>query len=118
MLFTPLPSMSPLGSSCIYQRDKILTGSFDTTAKLWDTNTGKQLYTFAGHKNQVVTVAFDPHKSLCATGSMDQTAKLWDIETGKEHSTLRGHEGEIVSLNFNADGDKILTGSFDGTAIV
>lgn len=64
-------------------RDKILTGSFDTTAKLWDTNSGKLLSTFAGHKNEVVTVAFDPHKSLCATGSMDQTAKLWDLETGK-----------------------------------
>ena len=74
-------------------RDKILTGSFDTTAKLWDTNSGKLLSTYAGHKNEVVTVAFDPHKSLCATGSMDQTAKLWDIETGKQHSTLRGHEG-------------------------
>ena len=85
---------------------------------MWDTDTGKLLYTFAGHQNEVVAVAFDPHKSLCATGSMDQTAKLWDLETGKEHSTLRGHEGEIVSLNFNADGDKILTGSFDGTAIV
>jgi WD40 repeat protein len=60
-------------------RDKIVTGSFDTTAKLWDTNTGKLLYTFAGHQNEVVTVAFDPHKSLCATGSMDQTAKLWDL---------------------------------------
>jgi dynein assembly factor with WDR repeat domains 1 len=76
------------------------------------------LYTFAGHQNEVVAVAFDPHKSLCATGSMDQTAKLWDLETGKESCTLKGHEGEIVSLNFNADGDKILTGSFDGTAIV
>lgn len=74
-------------------RDKIVTGSFDTTAKLWDTDSGKLLYTFAGHQNEVVAVAFDPHKSLCATGSMDQTAKLWDLETGKEHSTLKGHEG-------------------------
>ena len=66
----------------------------------------------------MVTIAFDPHRSLIATGSMDQTSKLWDIETGKEHSTLKGHEGEIVSLNFNADGDMILTGSFDKTAIL
>lgn len=60
-------------------RDRIATGSFDKTAKLWDTNTGALLHTFAGHQNEVVTVSFDPHKSLLATGSMDQTAKLWDL---------------------------------------
>lgn len=73
--------------------DRVATGSFDKTAKLWDTEKGTCLHTFAGHQNEVVTVAFDPHKSLLATGSMDQTAKLWDLETGKEHSTLKGHEG-------------------------
>ena len=73
--------------------DRVATGSFDKTAKLWNTETGQLIYTFAGHQNEVVTVAFDPHKSLLATGSMDQPAKLWDLETGKEHSTLKGHEG-------------------------
>lgn len=67
----------------LQSRDKIVTGCFDTTAKLWETETGKLLHTFAGHQNEVVAVAFDPHKSLVATGSMDHTAKLWDLETGK-----------------------------------
>lgn len=31
--------------------DRIATGSFDKTAKLWDTNTGNLLHTFAGHQN-------------------------------------------------------------------
>lgn len=31
--------------------DRIATGSFDKTAKLWDTNTGGLLHTFAGHQN-------------------------------------------------------------------
>lgn len=59
------------------------TGSFDKTAKIWSTDTGNCIYTFAGHKAEVVTISFDPHKSLLATGSMDQTCKLWDLETGK-----------------------------------
>lgn len=63
--------------------DKVATGSFDTTAKLWDAKSGQCLHTFAGHKGEVVTIAFDPHRSLVATGSMDQTSKLWDLETGK-----------------------------------
>lgn len=31
--------------------DRIATGSFDKTAKLWDTNTGACIHTFAGHQN-------------------------------------------------------------------
>ena len=55
--------------------DKIVTGSFDRTAKLWDTASGKLLNTFKGHNMEIVCVAFDPQGELLATGSMDTTAK-------------------------------------------
>ena len=29
--------------------NQIATGSFDKTAKIWDTNTGKRLHTLKGH---------------------------------------------------------------------
>jgi dynein assembly factor with WDR repeat domains 1 len=86
-------SMCPTGKERVKRSDRVATGSFDKTAKIWNTDTGNCIYTFAGHKAEVVTISFDPHKSLLATGSMDQTCKLWDLETGKEHSTLKGHEG-------------------------
>ena len=102
----------------MYHRDKILTGSFDRTAKLWETSTGKLLHTLKGHNMEIVCVAFDPQGELAATGSMDTTAKVWDIEKGAEIYTLKGHGAEIVSLHYNVDGDKILTASFDHTAKV
>ena len=98
--------------------DKIITGSFDKTAKIWDTNTGKLYHTLKGHKMEIVCTTFDPHGGIVATGSMDHQAKIWDAETGKEIFTLIGHTAEIVSLHFNTDGDKVLTGSFDHTARV
>ncbi len=45
------PSTCPSGTISSISRDKIVTGSFDCTAKLWDTDSGKLLYTFAGHQN-------------------------------------------------------------------
>ena len=63
-------------------RDKIVTGSFDRTAKIWDANTGQRYHTLKGHKMEIVCLGFDPHGMLVATGSMDHTAKLWDVETG------------------------------------
>lgn len=44
-------SMFHSGNTSIISRDRIATGSFDKTAKLWDTNTGACLHTFAGHQN-------------------------------------------------------------------
>jgi glycosyltransferase involved in cell wall biosynthesis len=96
--------------------DKIVTGSFDRTAKIWDANTGQRYHTLKGHKMEIVCLGFDPHGMLVATGSMDHTAKLWDVETGQEIFNLSGHRAEIVSLCFNTDGDKLLTASFDNTA--
>src|SRR5262249_13963465 len=37
-----------------------LTGSWDWTAILWDTGTGRQLRTYQGHKDRVTSVAFSP----------------------------------------------------------
>lgn len=59
--------------------NKICTGSFDNTAKVWDSVTGKLLSTYTGHDGQVVAISFDPHGVLLGTGSMDCTAKLWDV---------------------------------------
>lgn len=52
MQFMPWLLMSLSGIySFKSSRDKIITGCFDTTAKLWETETGKLLHTFAGHQN-------------------------------------------------------------------
>ncbi|PNH01135.1 Outer row dynein assembly protein 16, partial [Tetrabaena socialis] len=93
--------------------DKIVTGSFDKTCKLWDAYTGQLYYTLKGHQTEIVCLSFNPQSTIIATGSMDNTAKLWDVETGQERSTLLGHRAEIVSLGFNTGGDLVVTGSFD-----
>merc|ERR1712060_622486 len=92
--------------------DKVVTGSFDKTAKLWNSETGELLHTLRGHATEIVCPAFDPTGRIVATGSMDSTAKLWDVVGGLEIASLLGHTAEIVSLNFNSGGDKIITGSF------
>jgi WD40 repeat protein len=47
----PWPSTFLMGTESEMCRDRVATGSFDKTAKLWDTQTGKLLHTFAGHLN-------------------------------------------------------------------
>jgi WD40 repeat protein len=57
----------------------LATGSYDYTAKLWDTATGELRTTLTGHTGHVVSVAFSPDGRTLATGSYDRTAKLWAV---------------------------------------
>ena len=58
---------------------RVLTGSYDNTARLWDAATGKEIRAFSGHEQPVLSVAFSPDGMRVLTGSYDKTARLWDI---------------------------------------
>ena len=38
---------------------RFITGSYDRTCKIWDTESGKLLHTLEGHKNAVYSMAFN-----------------------------------------------------------
>jgi WD40 repeat protein len=38
---------------------RFITGSYDRTCKVWDTQTGDELLTLEGHKNVVYAIAFN-----------------------------------------------------------
>ena len=97
---------------------RIVTGSADNSAKVWDSASGKELLTLKGHGSEVRSVAFSPDGQRIVTGSDDQTAKVWDSASGKELLTLKGHGSEVRSVAFSPDGQRILTGSGDQTAKV
>ena len=97
---------------------RIVTGSEDQTAKVWDAASGQELLTLKGHGSAVWSVAFSPDGQRIVTGSADQTAKVWDAASGKELLTLKGHGSRVWSVAFSPDGQRIVTGSGDQTAKV
>ena len=95
---------------------QVLTGSEDSTARLWDAASGKEIRKFQGHTESIWSVAFSPDGKQVLTGSDDSTARLWDAATGKEIRKLQGHAAEVTSVAFSPDGKQVLTGSYDKTA--
>ncbi len=95
---------------------KVLTGSADGTAQLWEMRSGKPVQVFKGHQGIIYSVAFSPDGTKVLTGSADKTARLWEVESGETVKTLEGHQYQVLSVAFSPDGKKILTGSTDGTA--
>ena len=110
-----LKGRSAAMKSVAFSRDsrRLITGSHDGTAIIWDAVSGKELLRLKGHSGAVSSVAFSPDGRRIITGSYDRTAKLWEAATGKELLTFAGHNHWITSAVFSPDGLRIVTGSAD-----
>jgi hypothetical protein len=95
---------------------RVLTGSADKTARLWEADSGKLLATFQGHTGAVFNGVFSPDGRRVLTGSDDKTARLWEADSGKLLATFQGHTGAVFNGVFSPDGRRVLTGSEDKTA--
>ncbi|PTQ78557.1 WD40 repeat protein [Nitrosomonas oligotropha] len=94
---------------------RLVSGSADTTARIWDVASGASLHTLNGHRNAIYAVAFSPDGRLTVTGSDDHSLKLWDSATGKQLADLHGHTDKVRSVAFTPDGRYLLSGSWDQT---
>jgi WD40 repeat protein/tetratricopeptide (TPR) repeat protein len=92
----------------------ILTGSEDSTAKLWSKD-GRLLQTFTGHRVPLTRVAFSPNGQSILIEVWYDTVKLWSLD-GRLLQTFTGHQSPVTSVAFAPDGQSILTGSADKTA--
>ena len=63
---------------------RVLTGSQDNTAKLWDAQTGKEILSLPGHTQEVTSVAFSPDGLSVLTSSRDGTAIIWQAKEWRE----------------------------------
>lgn len=99
---------------------RIVTGSFDRSVKLWDAATGKELRTFAGkagHQNLVTAVCFSPDGSSIASAGTDNFARIWDVPTGKPQVALDLSAGG-TKVAASLDGKLYAVGAADGTVKV
>ncbi len=95
---------------------KIVTTSWDKTAKIWDVQTGKLIANLVGHSEEVKSAIFSSDGKKILTFSQDYTAKIWDAQNGKLLFDLVGHTAKILSAKFSTDGKMILTNSWDKRA--
>nr|NCR75131.1 hypothetical protein [Microcystis aeruginosa K13-06] len=97
---------------------RIVTASWDKTARVWDAETGREIASLNGHQNTVITAAFSPDGKRIVTASWDNTGRVWDAETGREIASLNGHQGYVITAAFSPDGKRIVTASSDKTGRV
>ena len=97
---------------------RIVSGSDDTTAQVWDAVTGSNFRTYRGHSNRVRGVAWSPDGKLIASGSDDKTVQVWDTATESHGGIYRGHSKQVNSVAWSHDGTRIVSASYDKTVQV
>ncbi len=106
--------------SVAFSRDsrRLLTSSYDKTARLWDVETGHELQKYLGHNWWVWSAAFSADESRIVTASQDGTAIVWSTDTAQPGPPFTGHVGPVYAAAFSPDGRSVVSGGYDNRLLV
>src|SRR5262249_24449474 len=98
---------------------RLVTGSQDRKAIVWDIATGQPLVTLAGHAGAREREAFRADGSPVAAASEDSTARVWNVGRGRELFTQPVTAAQNGRLAQSADGKLLALGyGLDGAAAI
>jgi WD40 repeat protein/tRNA A-37 threonylcarbamoyl transferase component Bud32 len=93
----------------------VASSSLDDTIKLWNIQTGEELFTLLGHAKGVNTIAISPDGKRLVSGSDDYTIKVWNLQSGTLLGTLQGHSRDVNAVVISPDGKLMASGGEDRT---
>jgi F-box and WD-40 domain protein CDC4 len=93
--------------------DILVSGSYDSTVRVWRISTGDALHVLHGHTQKVYSVVLDHERNRCISGSMDSLVKIWDLATGACLYTLEGHSLLVGLLDLRDD--RLVSAAADST---
>jgi WD40 repeat protein len=84
-------------------RQRLVTGSDDSTVRVWDLATGQQQLNLRGDQKIITAVAFSPDGGRLASGSADGKFVVADANTGKAVYSRDFHQW-VDAVAFSPDG--------------
>jgi len=97
-------------------KNLVVTGSWDTTCKVYDANQLKLLSDHVGHLGVVYSSIWSPHlDDTFASTSADGTLSIWDVRADNSRQTvIPAHETEVLTCDWSKYDDYVVfTGSVD-----
>jgi WD40 repeat protein len=107
-------------SSAVFSSDgtHVVTASADTTAYVWNAESGQAVGDALQHAGAVTSAAFSADGTRVVTASADTTARVWNAHSGQAVGAPLRHESSVYRAAFSPDGTRVATASADTTARV
>ena len=102
-------------SVVFHPNGQMLAGGDGKSIKLWHTQTGELIQTFAGHTDIVLDLVFDLERNTIISSSLDSIIKIWSIDTAECIRVLSGHETSVRAIDLTPDRQTLVSSSTDGT---
>ena len=96
--------------------ERVVTGSWDKTGRLWDGRSGAPLGEPMRHESPVHAVAFSPEGTRVITGSSDNAVRMWDAHTGAPLNEPLAHNDWVGAVAFSPNGRRVASASNDHTS--
>lgn len=92
-----------------------ISGSGDSTLRVWNLATQKTVLTLEGQFGDVWCSAVYGNDKYAVSGSSGKKIHVWDLVAGQTIRILEGHEHWVVCCKIFANDQHLLTGSWDAT---
>jgi WD40 repeat protein len=96
---------------------RLATGSYDTTVRVWDAATGREVLVLRGHDKPVHRVAFRPGGAELLSAGDDERVWLWDLAAGKGQPLYR-HGDRVWAAGFSPDGTLLASADVRGNVVL
>ena len=93
----------------------LISGSYDSTIRLWNLHTKTCFGVYKGHFCPVLCVKFSPICHYFASGGCDKTARLWAINSGGSLRIFARHLSDVELVDFHPNGLYLVTSANDKT---
>ncbi|MER8734541.1 AAA family ATPase [Mesorhizobium sp. M1227] len=92
--------------------DRIVTASYDKTARIWNVSDGSAIAVLKGHEGALERASFSPDGNRVVTAARDSTVRVWDAKSGAQLFVVQ-QPGGFPTAKFSPDGTRVLTASDD-----
>lgn len=92
---------------------RLASGGGDSTARIWDLETGKEEMVLSHHRGSVGSISFSPDMSHLATAAstgkpQGSRFRLWDLEADPGPVVLHGMGGQYSECRYTPDGRRVV----------